>query len=265
MHAYTRVPAALLAGLLAVAAHAGIQTREIDYEIDGEPFTGYMAWDDAVAGERPGVLVVHEWWGHNDFARDQAEKLAAAGYTAFALDMYGQGRVADHPDDAQAFKNAATETFAQVRERFGRARAILAGHDTVDAGRIAAQGYCFGGGVVLDMARSGADLDGVVSFHGSLGSDVTAEPGTVKARIRVYTGGADRFVPPKQVAGFVREMQAAEADFTVTSFPGVRHSFMNPGADAYAESFGMPVGYDAAAAERAWAGTLAFYREIFDQ
>lgn len=263
MNLHKTIPSALLGCLLAATANAEIQTREIDYRVNGEPFSGYMAWDDTVSGERPGVLVVHEWWGHNAFARGQAEKLAEAGYTAFALDMYGEGKVAEHPDDAKAFMQAATSRFEQIRERFAKARRILAGHDTVDGERIAAQGYCFGGGVVLDMARTGADLDGVVSFHGTLGSDITAEPGDVQARIRVYTGGADPFVPSKQVAGFVREMQEAGADFSVTSFPGVKHSFMNPGADEFAEAFDMPVGYDAAAAARAWSGTLAFYRSIF--
>lgn len=263
MNVRNRVGLFLVCFALATGANAGLKTEVVEYEVNGEPFTGYLAWDDAVSGERPGVLVVHEWWGHNDFARSQAEKLARAGYTAFALDMYGSGKVAEHPDDAKAFMQAATSKFEQIRDRFNKARALLAGHDTVDGDRIAAQGYCFGGGVVLNMARTGADLDGVVSFHGSLGSSITAEPGDVKARIQVYTGGADGFVPPDQVAGFVKEMQNAGADLSLTSFPGVKHSFMNPGADAFAEKFGMPVAYDEEAAERAWAGTLAFYEHIF--
>jgi dienelactone hydrolase len=248
---------------LVVPAHAELRTSEVDYEVNGTSFTGYMAYDDSVSGERPGVLVVHEWWGHNEFARDQAEKLAMAGYTAFALDMYGSGRVADHPDTAGRFSKEATSKFQQVVDRFNKAREILADHETVNAEHIAAQGYCFGGAVVLNMARSGADLDGVVSYHGSLGGLVPAEAGDVDARVLVYTGGADNFVPPDQVAGFVQEMQKASADLTLVSFPGVKHSFMNPGADDYAEEFGMPIAYDADAAERAWRGTLAFYEQVF--
>lgn len=248
---------------LAGTANAELQTREIDYKVNGAPFTGYLAWDDAVSGERPGVLVVHEWWGHNAFARGQAEKLARAGYTAFALDMYGSGKIADHPDTAGKFSKEATRKFQQVVDRFNKARQILAEHETVNPDHIAAQGYCFGGAVVLNMARSGADLDGVVSYHGSLGGLVPAEAGAVDARVLVYTGGADNFVPPEQVAGFVRDMQNAAADLALVSFPGVKHSFMNPGADDYAAQFGMPIAYDADAAERAWQGTLAFYREIF--
>lgn len=248
---------------LVATAQAELETREIEYEVDGQPYVGYMAWDDAMSGERPGVLVVHEWWGHDDFARSQAEDLARAGYTAFALDMYGAGKVADHPDDAGAFAQEATRRFEQVVERFGAARRILAEHDTVDADRLAAQGYCFGGSVVLNMARSGADLAGVVSYHGSLGDLVEPEAGAISARVQVYTGGADEFVPPAQVGDFVETMQAAGADVSLVSFPGVKHSFMNPGADANAEAFGMPIAYDAAAAERARQGTLAFYAEIF--
>lgn len=251
--------------LLAGAAQAALQSETVEYEVDGEPYTGYLAYDDAVEGERPGVLVVHEWWGHNEFARQQAEMLAGAGYTALALDMYGAGKVADHPEDAEAFMNEATSDPQAMEARFREAMALLQAHETVDDTRIAAQGYCFGGAVVLNMARLGLDLAGVVSFHGSLGTQAPAEPGAVKARIRAYTGGADPFVPAEQVTAFVAEMQAAEADVSLRSFPGVRHSFMNPGADEVGEQFDMPLAYDEEAATRAWQGTMAFYRELFDQ
>lgn len=244
---------------------AEMQTETIEYQIDDQTFTGYMAWDDELEGKRPGVLVVHEWWGHNEFAREQAEKLAASGYTAFALDMYGAGKLADHPDTAQKFMQEATRDIEQVKARFLKAKSLLAEHESVDSTRIAAQGYCFGGAVVLNMARLGVDLDGVVSFHGPLGSPLKAEPGTVKARVQVYTGGADKMVPSEQVAGLVQEMQDAEVDLTLVSFPGVQHSFTNPGADRFAENFGMPVGYDEAAATRSWQGTMRFYEEIFAQ
>tara|TARA_A100001518_G_C1197114_1_gene41367 strand:- start:496 stop:939 length:444 start_codon:yes stop_codon:yes gene_type:complete len=144
-----------------------------------------------------------------------------------------------------------------------KAMDILKNHESVDGSRIAAQGYCFGGAVVLNMARMGVDLDGVVSFHGALGSPLTAEPGAVKAKIQVYTGGADTLVPSDQVAGLVKEMQDAEVDLTLVSFPGVPHSFTNPGADRIAQEFGMPVGYDEEAAARSWEGAMRFYQGIF--
>jgi dienelactone hydrolase len=251
--------------MMAATAQAALQTETIQYEVDGEPFTGYLAYDDALQGERPGVLVVHEWWGHNEFARRQAEELARAGYTGMALDMYGAGKLADHPDDAQAFMQEAISDPEAMEARFRQAMATLQAHESVDGGRIAAQGYCFGGAVVLNMARMGLDLAGVVSFHGSLGATAPAEPGAVRARIQVYTGGADPFVPAEQVTGFVEEMLAAGADVTVRSFPGAVHGFMNPDADEFGERFDMPLAYDEDAAARAWAGTLAFYRELFEQ
>lgn len=257
--------AALSFSLASTQVLAAMQTETIEYQIDDQSFSGYLAWDDEVDGKRPGVLVVHEWWGHNEFAREQAEKLAAAGYTAFALDMYGAGKLADHPDTAQAFMQEATKDIDQIKARFMKAKTLLENHESVDSNRIAAQGYCFGGAVVLNMARLGVDLDGVVSFHGALGGPLKAEPGEVKARVQVYTGGADKMVPGEQVAGLVQEMQNAEVDLTLVSFPGVLHSFTNPGADEFAERFGMPVGYDQSAATRSWQGALRFYEEIFGQ
>lgn len=243
---------------------AEMQTETVEYEVNGETFTGYMAYDDEADGKRPGVLVVHEWWGHNEFAREQAEKLAAAGYTAFALDMYGSGKLAEHPEDAQSFMKEATKDMDQVKARFMAAKELLQQHDSVDSNRIAAQGYCFGGAVVLNMARLGVDLDAVVSYHGALGSPIKAEAGKVQPRIHVYTGGEDKMVPSDQVAGLVEEMQDAEADLTLVSFPGVLHSFTNPGADSIAEEFDMPVGYDDEAAKRSWEGTMRLYDEVFN-
>jgi dienelactone hydrolase len=178
--------------------------------------------------------------------------------------MYGSGKVADHPKEAEAFMKAATSNMDQVKARFLAAKELLQNHDTVNDQKIAAQGYCFGGAVVLNMARMGVDLDGVVSYHGALGSPLQAEPGKVKARVQVYTGGADQMVPSDQVAGLVKEMQDAEVDLTLVTFPGVLHSFTNPGADQVAEEFGMPIGYDEEAARRSWEGTMTFYNEIFD-
>ncbi|HSH44153.1 MAG TPA: dienelactone hydrolase family protein, partial [Arenicellales bacterium] len=252
-----RLAAAVAVLFMTTAVQAALQSETIEYDVDGAPHSGYLVYDDAVEGARPGVLVVHEWWGHNEFARQQAEELARAGYTAFALDMYGEGKVADHPDDAQAFMQEATSDPEGMAAKFREAMAVLQGHETVDGDRIAAQGYCFGGAVVLNMARAGMDLDGVVSFHGSLGTQSPAEAGAVKAKIRVYTGGADPFVPLEQVTGFIEEMHAAEADVSVRILPGAMHSFMNPGADEVGQKFDMPLAYDEQGAASAWAGTLA--------
>lgn len=258
-----RSVAALTLAIASTSVHSELRTETVEYTLDGQTFSGYLAWDDEADGKKPGILLVHEWWGHNDFVREQAEQLAAAGYAAFALDMYGEGKLAEHPDTAQEFMKEATRDLDQVKARFMKAKELLQNHESVDPGKIAAQGYCFGGAVVLNMARMGVDLDGVVSYHGALASPLLAEAGKVKAQVQVYTGGADPMVPSEQVAGLVREMQDAGVDLTLTSFPGVLHSFTNPGAGEFAEKFNMPVGYDEDAARRSWDGTLQFYQRIF--
>ena len=237
---------------------AKIQTKEVEYRQGGTALKGFIAWDDAVAGKRPGVLVVHEWWGLNDHARNQARRLAEAGYVGFALDMYGAGKVTTHPQDAQAFATEATKDPAVVAARFNAALELLKKDPRVDPARIAAIGYCFGGGVVLGMARSGADLAAVVSFHGSLGTKTPAQPGTVKARVLVLAGGADPFVPPEQVEAFRKEMQAAGARFEIVTYPGAKHGFTNPDAATY----GMPqLAYDAAADKESWAAMLRLFKD----
>lgn len=255
--------AALL--LMASAASAEVRTEEITYDVNGQSFTGYLAYDDAVSEKRPGVLVVHEWWGRNDYARKRAEMLAELGYTGFALDMYGSGKVADHPDDAKAFMQEVTSNMDAAEQRFEAAKEVLASHQTVDADRIAAIGYCFGGGVVLHMARTGADLDGVVSYHGMLGTKTPAQPGAVKAKVLVFTGGEDPFVPNEQVQAFKDEMEAAGADLRVVVYPKAKHSFTNPAADAAGAEFNMPLAYDEDADENSWKLTKGFFTDIFPE
>jgi len=237
-----------------------IQTKEVEYRQGGTVLKGFIAWDDAVSGKRPGVLVVHEWWGLNDHARNQARRLAEAGYVGFALDMYGAGKVTTHPQDAQAFATEATKDPAVVAARFNAALELLKQDPRVDPARIAAIGYCFGGGVVLGMARAGSDLAAVVSFHGSLGTKTPAEPGKVKARVLVLAGGADPFVPPEQVEAFRKEMQAAGARFDIVTYPGAKHGFTNPDAAQY----GMPqLAYDAAADRESWAAMRKLFHDVF--
>jgi dienelactone hydrolase len=240
-----------------------VATEEITYTVGDVEFTGYFAWDRALDGPRPGVIVVHEWWGHNDYARSRAEQLAAMGYTALALDMFGKGSLAEHPDDAKKFVDAAMADLGEAERRFTTALDLLKGHATVDAERVGAIGYCFGGGVVLHMARVGTDLDVVASFHGSLAPMTPAEPGAVKARVLVFTGEADPMVPADVVAAFEEEMTAAGVDYTVKVYPGATHSFTNPDATAVGEKFGMPVAYDEAADRDSWSMMEAAFAESF--
>ncbi|MBB3048563.1 dienelactone hydrolase [Litorivivens lipolytica] len=208
---------------------------------------------------KTGVIVVHEWWGLNDYARSRAQQLAEEGYAAIAVDMYGHGKIADHPKEATAFMNAALAEPDKMNARFQAAKAELEKLPQLD--KVYAIGYCFGGAVVLNQARMGTDLAGVASFHGSLGTENPAEAGKVKAKVLVATGGADPMVPPKQVGDFVTEMGQAGVNLELLSFPGVLHSFTNPEATAKGEETGLPVAYDEAADKASWAALLRFLAE----
>ncbi len=247
----------------AVAAHAAVQGREVSYEADGTKLKGYVAYDDAVKGKRPGVLVVHEWWGLNNYARKRARMLAKQGYTALALDMYGNGKVAHHPDDAQKFSSEVSQNEALAKARFEAALALLKQQKTVDADNIGAIGYCFGGSVVLNMARMGEPLKVVESFHGGLKTAHPAEPGVVKARVASFTGEADPFIPAEQVAGFRQEMEKAGVDALVVTYPGAMHSFTSPEADKLGKKFKLPMAYNAEADKDSWSKGMALLHEAF--
>ncbi len=260
MHTRRMLAVAVAAALaFAPAASAEVKTREFDYKQGDTVLAGLIAWDDATKGKRPGVLVVHEWWGHNEHARNQAKRLAEAGYVGFALDMYGKGKVATHAKDAEAFMNEATKDPAALAARFDAALELLKQGPRVDSKKIAAIGYCFGGSVVLGRARAGADLAAVVSFHGALATKSPAEKGKVKARVLVLTGAADPMIPPEQVEAFNAEMTAAGAKFQVVSYQGARHSFTNPAAD----KAGMDaLAYNAEADKKSWAAMLELFKEV---
>lgn len=244
---------------LARSARAEVQSREIEYKQGSTVLQGFAAWDDDIHQKRPGVLVVHEWWGHNQHARNQALRLAKAGYVGFALDMFGKGKVTTHPADAQGFVAEATKDPQLEKARFDAALAQLKKLPQVDPAKLAAIGYCFGGGVVLDMVRQGAKFGAVATFHGSLASKLQAKKG-IKARILVMTGEADSFVPAEQVAAFKKEMSDAGAQVEVKTYPGVKHAFTNPDA----AKAGMPaLAYDAAADSDSWQALLKLLAQTF--
>jgi dienelactone hydrolase len=252
--------AILLSTLSALPLHAAVQTEAVTYRQGDTELQGFLAWDDAAGEKRPGVLVVHEWWGHNEHARNQAKRLAEAGYVGFALDMYGDGKVAAHPADAQKFVTEAMSQPEVLKERFLAARSLLAANRHVDPEKIAAIGYCFGGAVVLTMARQGVDLDLVATFHGSLASGAKAAPGSIEPRVLVLHGGADPMITPEQVEAFRQEMTDAGADFEIVVLEGAKHSFTNPDADAV----GMPaLAYDAEADRASWQHLLEALAEVF--
>lgn len=249
---------------LAEATVRDLRGDEFTYEVNGEPFTGYVAYDANSSGV-PGVLVVHQWWGHSDYVRMRADMLAEMGYTALALDMYGAGKVADHPESAQAFMMEVMNNIDTGAERFATALEILKQHPTTDSTETAAIGYCFGGAVVLEMARRGMDLDAVASFHGSLVTPTRADSGGVVARILVLHGADDPLVPQEDVDAFKEEMAAAGADMRFVAYPGAVHAFTDTAATRKGEAFGLPLRYDADADSASWAELGTLLEEVFGE
>jgi dienelactone hydrolase len=240
-----------------------IMTEEVTYKVDTLTMNGYIAYDASLRDKRPGVLVVHEWWGNNDYARKRARMLAELGYVALALDMYGEGKVVDTPGDAGKMAGSVMQNLDQAKARFVAALNLLKKNPHTDSSRIGAIGYCFGGGVVLGMARMGVDLKGVVSFHGSLGAGAPAKPGSVKGSILVCNGGADPFVTAEQIDAFKKEMADAKVDYKFVSYPGAVHAFTNPESDANGKKFNIPLAYNKAADTQSWAEMQGFFKKIF--
>jgi dienelactone hydrolase len=237
-----------------------VQTREVTYQLGDTPLKGFIAWDDSRKERRPGVIVVHEWWGLNDHVRAQARRLAEAGYVAFAADIYGNGKVTSHPDSAQAFMTEVLKDIPTIMARFNAGLAQLKADPHADSTRIAAIGYCFGGAVVLSAARAGADLAAVASFHGAMPPPGPVDSGKVKARVLIMTGGADPMVPTAQVDSFAAQLRRAGANVQVITYPNAKHGFTNPRAD----SVGMAgLKYDADADRESWAALLKLLSEVF--
>jgi dienelactone hydrolase len=253
----------LVLGVAIVAdAKPEVQGKTVEYNAQGVVMKGYRAYDENIKGKRPGVLIVHEWWGLNEYARKRARMLAELGYSALAVDMFGEGKQAMHPDDAGKFSSELMKNFDVAKARFMAAMDFLKQQPTADPARIAAIGYCFGGGVVLNLAREGIDLRGVASFHGSLKGVKPAQPGVVKAKILVLHGADDKFVTPEQIEAFKQEMKAAGADFRFISYPGALHSFTNPEATELGKKFNMPIAYHAQADKESWNETKGFLNTV---
>jgi dienelactone hydrolase len=235
-------------------------TKAIDYRQGGQALQGWLAYDDSVRGSQPGILVFPEWWGLTDYPKHRAEQLAKLGFVAFAADLYGKGIVTDDPNQAGQLSNKVKGDLDLMRARAGAALDQLKNDPRVDPKRIAAIGYCFGGTVALELARSGADLAGVVSFHGGLDTSRPEDAKNIKGKILVCTGGDDAFVPPQQIAAFEDEMRKGNVDWQVNIYSGAHHAFTNPDADKHH----IPnIGYNAQADHRSWAAMQGFFDEIF--
>lgn len=249
--------------LLSFSLQAEILTQEFSYSDGDTSMIGYFASDVSVKGEKPAIIVVHEWWGHNDYAKRRARMLAGLGYRALAIDMYGNGKNASHPKDAGKFSGEVKKNMAVAEKRFMAAYKYLQSQKNVAKDKISAIGYCFGGGIVLEMARRGVDLDGVVSFHGSLGTKDKAKKGKVKAKVLVLNGQADPFVKTESIAAFKKEMKAAKVDYKFVNYPNAKHAFTNPAADEFGTEFKIPLAYNAKADENSWQEMKRFFSNIY--
>jgi dienelactone hydrolase len=251
----------LLALCITTTALAAVQTKTVAYKVGDQTHEGFLAWDDAQDVQKPAVIVIHEWWGNDDYSRLRARQLAELGYVGFAIDMYGKGRTTQDPQQAAAWSGEVKKDPDKAQAVLKAALDTLVHQPQVDARRIAAIGYCFGGSMALNMARWGMGVNGVVSFHGDLSNAAPQKNAKkIDAKILVAHGGADAFVPQEQLDEFLREMAKAGADVQVEVYPDAQHSFTNPEADKH----GMRgVKYNQAADRKSWEDMKAFLRKVF--
>jgi dienelactone hydrolase len=245
-----------------VVAQAAVKTKTVTYTYDGTTFKGHLAWDDDVKGKRPGILVVHEFWGLNDYARQRADQLAGLGYVAFAADMYGDGKAVevDHPKEASEMAAAVRKNVKNWQGRAQAALKILQDNDMVDSKKLAAIGYCFGGSTALELAYSGADVAAVVSFHGAIPVPDSDQAKAIKAKVLVCTGAADKFIKEEDLQKLRSTLDEAKADYQVIYYGGAKHSFTVPTAEKAAND---NMAYNANADKRSWAEMLRLFDEVF--
>jgi len=249
-----------LSVFIAVQVHAEIKKEAIEYKHGDVVLEGYLAYDDAVQGKRPGVLVVHEWRGLNDYGKRRAEQLAELGYIAFALDMYGKGVYAKDHEEAGKLSGIYRSDRQLMRDRARAGLEILKNHSLTDQRRMAAIGYCFGGTTVLELARGGEELLGVVSFHGSLNTPTPEDAKNIKGKVLVLHGANDKFISQEDITAFQEEMRKADVDWQMVFYGGAVHSFTVPEA-GNDPSKGMA--YNEKADKRSWEEMKQFFNEIF--
>ncbi|MFW6375377.1 MAG: dienelactone hydrolase family protein [Guyparkeria sp.] len=239
---------------------AEIKTEELEYRSDDLTMKGLVAYDANAAGHRPAVLVVPEFWGRTAYMERRARDMAEAGYVGFAIDLYGDGRVTEDAGEATELMNAALADFDALMTRYRLAIEAIKRHDRVDAERLGAIGYCFGGAVGLSMARQGVRHDALATFHAGIGG-LAPVAGRVDTPTWIFTGEDDPMADPQEVEQVAEEMRAAGAEVHVTRYPGVSHAFTNPRADEKAEKFGLPLSYDEAADRDSFTKTLGFFAD----
>ena len=246
--------------LMAPVLNAAVHTEMVTYKHGGAMLEGYLAYDDAIKVRRPGVLIGHEWMGLNDYAKKRAEQLAQMGYVAFALDVYGKGQNPIDAEGAGKLSGFYTSDRTLLRGRANAGLKVLKNQPLVDPKKIAAIGYCFGGTTVLELARSGADVVGAVSFHGGLSTPNPADAKKIRGRVLVLHGADDPYVPDTEVAAFEDEMRKAKVDWELIKYSGAVHGFTNPSGG---KDPSKGYAYNEKADKRSWAAMKQFFDEIF--
>ncbi|MCM5663262.1 dienelactone hydrolase family protein [Galbibacter mesophilus] len=239
-----------------------ISREEIIYKTDTTTMKGYIAYNSKVQGKRPGILVVHQWWGHNDYSRKRADMLAELGYVALAVDMYGDGKQAKHPKDAGKFVGMVMKNIDVGEARFDAAMKALKANPNVDSEKIAAIGYCFGGSVVLTMANMGKDLDAVAAFHSGVQLPVMPSE-EIKAKILICNGADDPLVSLESIAAYTKAMDSVNADYEYISYEDAVHAFTSKEADSLGKKFDLPLAYNQEADEKSWAELQKLLKEVF--
>lgn len=242
---------------------AQVKEEAVTIQADTATMNSYVAYDASTQGRRPIVLVVPEWWGLNDYPRQRARQLAELGYFAMAVDLYGGGRTAANPQEAQTMATPFYQNPQLGKARIDAALAKARTYPQADTAQTAAIGYCFGGSMVINAANLGSDLDGAVSFHGGL-QVVPPQKDKLKAKYFIAQGGADSFVPEAQVKAFRKSMDSAGAQYTFKTYPNATHAFTNPAATETGKKFNMPIRYNGAADTASWNDMKAFFGTVFN-
>lgn len=241
---------------------AAMKEETISFTADSANLHGFVVYNDSVKGKRPAVLVLPEWWGLNDYPKMRARELAKLGYVAMAVDVYGDGKIADNPDSAKAYAGPFYMHPEKAKARIDAAIARIKAYDIVDSSKIGAIGYCFGGGILINTARLGDDLKGLVSFHGSL-LGTPAKKGMLRTKMLICHGNADKFVSPQDVATFKKQMDSIGASYTFIGYDSATHAFTNPASTETGKKFNMPIAYNAKADSASWDAMKTFFNDLF--
>jgi dienelactone hydrolase len=239
-----------------------LKEENVTYTSDSTTLIGFVAYDEKKEGIRPAILIIHEWWGLNDYIRNRARQLAELGYIAMAVDMYGNGKNAAKPDEAGKLAMPFYQNPQFAKNRLDAALAKLKEYTQTDKDKIASIGYCFGGAVALNTAKLGEDVKGAVSFHGNL-AGVPPDKNLLKAKILVCHGADDKFVSQQEVDQFKHQMDSIGADYTLKIYPNATHAFTNPDATKLGQQFNIPIAYNAEADKQSWNDMKAFFERLF--